>query len=237
MFGILIYMATTIYKSGIVTLIDGTEIYATPLKIKYLREFMEVFDRVKDAESDDSRVMLLLDCCRIAMKQYCPTIATVSDVEDSIDMKGMYDILKYSAGIDLQSTPDDKEAKKDKPEDKSPTWEETDLAALESEVFLLGIWKDYEDLETSLSMPELTATLNAKRESEYTERKFLAAIQGVDLDEQTGRKEEDPWEAMKARVFSRGQTSDSNDVLALQGQNAVKQGFGIGMGLDYERID
>jgi hypothetical protein len=38
---------------------------------------------------------------------------------------------------------------------------------------------------------------------------------------------------MKARVFSRGATSDSNDVLSLQGQNARKVGFGIGMGLDY----
>jgi hypothetical protein len=39
---------------------------------------------------------------------------------------------------------------------------------------------------------------------------------------------------MKARVFSKGKTSDSNDVLALQGQNAKKAGFGIGMGLDYD---
>jgi hypothetical protein len=63
----------------------------------------------------------------------------------------------------------------------------------------------------------------------------LAAIQGVDLDGSTnsdrGQKE---WEDMKARVFSGGATSDSNDVLALQGQNAIKAGFGIGMGLDYE---
>ena len=41
---------------------------------------------------------------------------------------------------------------------------------------------------------------------------------------------------MKARVFSRGQTSDGNDVLALQGANAQKAGFGIGMGLEYEDL-
>jgi hypothetical protein len=41
---------------------------------------------------------------------------------------------------------------------------------------------------------------------------------------------------MKARVFSRGQTSDSNDVLSLQGATAQKAGFGIGMGLDYENL-
>jgi hypothetical protein len=41
---------------------------------------------------------------------------------------------------------------------------------------------------------------------------------------------------MKARVFSGGATTDSNDILALQGHNAQKAGFGIGMGLDYENL-
>jgi hypothetical protein len=149
----------------------------------------------------------------------------------------MYKILDLSAGISMGDS-DDKDDKKDSEKHEKPSsWKDTDLAALESEVFLLGIWKDYEELEASMSMPELSATLNAKREADYAEKKFLAAMQGVDLDEQSGRKEEDPWEAMKARVFSRGQAAGANDVLALQGQNAAKQGFGIGMGLDYERIE
>jgi hypothetical protein len=42
---------------------------------------------------------------------------------------------------------------------------------------------------------------------------------------------------MKARVFSGGQAADSKDIVALQGVNAQKAGFGIGMGLDYEKID
>lgn len=228
-------MATTIYKSGNIQLIDGTEIYITPLKIKYLRQFMEEFENIKDITSEEGRVNSLLECCRIGMQQYYPSLKTVEDIEDNIDLKTMYSILKFSAGIDLEAKIEDEDVSK-KDSQEAPTWDKTDLAALESEVFLLGIWKDYEDLESSLSMPELTATLNAKREAEYAEKKFLAAIQGVDLDEQSGRKQEDPWEAMKARVFSRGQASDSNDVLALQGLNAAKQGFGIGMGLDYERI-
>jgi hypothetical protein len=41
---------------------------------------------------------------------------------------------------------------------------------------------------------------------------------------------------MKARVFSGGATSDSNDIIALQGINAQKAGFGIGMGLSYEVV-
>jgi hypothetical protein len=78
------------------------------------------------------------------------------------------------------------------------------------------------------------ATLESKRDLDYQEKKFLAAIQGVDLDKNSGaEKGQKEWEDMKARVFSRGTTGDSNDVLALQGQNAKKAGFGIGMGLDY----
>ena len=51
------------------------------------------------------------------------------------------------------------------------------------EVFLLGHWKDYDELESSLSMPELAATLKAVYESERRRQKFMAALQGVDLDE------------------------------------------------------
>ena len=62
----------------------------------------------------------------------------------------------------------------------------------------------------------------------------MAAIQGVDLDKQSGSERgQKEWEDMKARVFSGGKATDSNDVLALQGVTAQKAGFGIGMGLDY----
>lgn len=96
-------------------------------------------------------------------------------------------------------------------------------------------------MEDNLSMPELTSILVAKREQEYDEKKFLAAMQGVDLDgsnktpdgKERGQKE---WEDLKARVFSRGATKDSNDVLSLQGSTAAKAGIGIGMGLDYASV-
>ena len=118
--------------------------------------------------------------------------------------------------------------------DSGVTWDTLDLAKLEAEAFLLGIWKDYEELELSLSMPELTATLEIKRESDYNDKKFSAGLKGIDLDEQSGKK--NAWEEMKARVFSNGSAANANDVLALQGQNAIKAGFGIGMGLDYEKL-
>ena len=229
-------MATTIYKSKIVYLFDGTELEIIPLKIKYLREFMIVFNDIKNAKNDDEAVQTLVKCVRICMKQYYPKISgSVEEVEDNIDMPTIYDILDIAAGIRINKK--SQEPVKDQAIDSGQTWEDLDLAKLESEVFLLGIWKDYQELETSLSMPELMATLEVSRELDYTEKKFLAAIQGVDLDGETNKnKGQKEWEDMKARVFSKGKTKDSNDVLALQGINAQKAGFGIGMGLDYEDL-
>ena len=97
------------------------------------------------------------------------------------------------------------------------------------------MWKDYQELEDSLSMPELTAILVAKRESDYEERRFLAAIQGVDLDKES-KRDTNAWEDMKARVFSGGKAESSDDILSMQGINAQKAGFGIGAGLEYSDI-
>jgi hypothetical protein len=86
-------------------------------------------------------------------------------------------------------------------------------------------------------MPELTTTLIAKREQDHESKKFLAAIQGIDLDAQgEGNRGQKEWEDLKARVFSGGQTGDSNDITSLQGANAQKAGFGIGMGIDYQVV-
>jgi hypothetical protein len=83
-------------------------------------------------------------------------------------------------------------------------------------------------------MPELVAILEAKNNQDYENRKFMAALQGVDLDSSSS---ENKWEEMKARVYSNGATSNPNDILALQGAAAARAGFGIGQGLDYEVIN
>jgi len=229
-------MATTIYKTQIVQIFDGTELEIIPLKIKYLREFMAAFDDVKSAKDDDAAMQVLVECTRICMKQYYPEISiSVDQIEDNVDMPTVYKILDVAAGIKINKTSE--EPVKEQAEKSGETWETLDLAKLESEVFLLGIWKDYQELEKSMSMPELLATLEVSRELDYTEKKFMAAIQGVDLEAQSQpEKGQQEWENMKARVFSRGQTNDANDVLSLQGPKAKSLGFGIGNGLDYEDL-
>lgn len=227
-------MATKIYDSDTITTIDGVEIYITPLKIKYLRMFLEEFETVKLSKDDDGAIERLLYCTRIAMQQYFPKIKTIEDVGDSFDLQTVYKIINIAAGIKINQDKTE-ETVKQQATDSGSSWETLDLAKLESEVFLLGIWKDYEDLEESLSMPELTATLVAKRELDYSDKKFQASIQGIDLDKNTGKS--NAWEEMKARVFSGGKATDPKDILSMQGVNAQKAGFGIGMGLSYEKID
>lgn len=201
---------------------------------------MDIFNKqIKLAESQDDIVNGIMSALAVSMKQYFPKIATVSDVEDNIDMPTAYKILELGAGIKLSPNQDEDEEADGKQSSKDisnaeSNWESFDLAKLESEAFLLGIWKDYEELESSLSMPELIETISAKRESDYNDKKFMAAIQGIDIDKEN---KSNAWEEMKARVFSKGQTDNPNDIVAFQGANAQKAGFGIGMGLSYERID
>jgi len=227
-------MATTVYKADKVSLVDGTSIDLFPLKIKYLRQFMEAFELVKTADNDEEAIIFLSNCAAIAMQQYHPEISTIYELEDSMDLPGIYKVLEIAAGIKINEQSE--EPVKEQAEEGGSSWQSLDLAKLEAEVFLLGIWKDYADLEINLSMPELLITLESKRDLDYQEKKFLAAIQGVDLDKNSGQSSGNKWEEMKARVFSGGRAKDGNDVLALQGMNAQKAGFGIGMGLGYEDL-
>jgi hypothetical protein len=226
-------MPTEIYKSAVVELIDGTELYITPLKIKFLKLFLDEFENVKLATNDDEAIDALAKCTVIAMRQYYPLIRTQEELEDNIDMPSIYRILDFAAGIKINEKAE--ETVKKQATESGSTWDDLDLAELESEVFLLGIWKDYEELESSMSMPEIIATLKIKRDLDYSQKKFLAAMQGVDLDK-ANNNNSNAWEEMKARVFSKGKASDPNDITALQGYNAQKAGFGIGMGLDYEDL-
>lgn len=228
-----IYMATKIYETTTIHLIDGTELYLTPLKLKYLREFMDAFENVKNASGDDEALTFLTECARVAMKQYYPEIKTLEDLEDNVDMPTLYKIIDIAAGIKIQDQENDIQ---EQATDSGSSWDNLDLAEIEAEVFLLGIWKDYEELERSMSMPEIISTLGSKRDLDYQEKKFLAAIQGVDLDKNSGSGGQDKWEEMKARVFSGGQTGDPNDIISYQGAKAAKVGFGVGMGLDYQKL-
>jgi hypothetical protein len=231
-------MAKEIYAIDYVTTVDGTEIELSPLKIKYFKQFMNVFDEVKKAESEDEVFQIFTKCCVISMKQFYPKIKTVEDFEDNFDMKSMNKIIKVAGGIDIENNQQENKQVNPNEEEKS-SWDTLDLVKLESEAFLLGIWKNFDELESSICIAELMAILEQKREFDYQDKKFTAAVAGVDLEGQEHKQEEDPWEAMKARVASKVSgigNGDPNDITSLQGQKAAQAGFGIGMGLDYENL-
>ena len=75
----------------------------------------------------------------------------------------------------------------------------------------MGHWKNYDELEDSLSVEEVLFTLKAIREKDERDKKFGAAIQGIDLDD-----------------------TQAPDITTLSGGQAAKAGFGIGMGLGHE---
>lgn len=79
----------------------------------------------------------------------------------------------------------------------------------------MGHWKNYDDLEESLSVDELLKTVSALYERESRHNKFMAAMQGVDLEE------------------SKKVAPEENDITKLKGFQAQKAGFGIGNGLEY----
>ncbi len=73
------------------------------------------------------------------------------------------------------------------------------MAKLEAELFLLGHWKNFDEIEDNLNLEELQTILEASREQEYNRQKFAAALKGVDLDEKTGNTDSS-FEEVKRRA-------------------------------------
>lgn len=96
-------MATSVYETSEIELLDGTKVVMRPLKISLLREFMKKFEGIaKVADNNDKSMDLLIDCVQIAMKQYAPDLATDRvRLEDNIDLPSVYKVVEAAAGIKL----------------------------------------------------------------------------------------------------------------------------------------
>lgn len=66
---------------------------------------------------------------------------------------------------------------------------------------MLGIWRNIEELEESLNLRELEAIVKAARDREHRNNKFMAALKGINLDEDDDAKER--FEAVKRRAEAR----------------------------------
>jgi hypothetical protein len=81
-------------------------------------------------------------------------------------------------------------------------------------------------------MPEMVQTFKSMQKTEEEKRKFLASIQGVELNVSSNENEEgSSFEDIQRRAL--GITTSANDVVSLQGSFAAEAGFGIGAGLGY----
>jgi len=69
---------------------------------------------------------------------------------------------------------------------------------LEGEIFLLGIWKNFEELEDSLSLAELYQLQSSSRDKDHEHRKFAAALKGIDIDER--EEAEDAFKQVERRA-------------------------------------
>ena len=89
----------------------------------------------------------------------------------------------------------------------------------------MGRWKNFDDLEESLNMPELMLILKEKRAGERRERQFLAAIQGIDLDKNEKDPVQERIEEVKRRAAVR--TLGEQEV---ERQEYAELGFGFESG-------
>ena len=80
-------------------------------------------------------------------------------------------------------------------------------------------------------MPELLQTLKSIKKKESEERKFLAGMQGIDLNIEEEKNEGPTFEDVRRKAL--GIEADGSDIVSLQGQFAAEAGFGIGAGLGY----
>jgi hypothetical protein len=80
-------------------------------------------------------------------------------------------------------------------------------------------------------MAELIQTFKAMQKNESEKRKFLASIQGIDLNDEV--EEGTTFDDIQRRAL--GIDASGDDVVSLQGAFAAQAGFGIGEGLGYFR--
>jgi len=81
-------------------------------------------------------------------------------------------------------------------------------------------------------MPELIQTFKSMQKTEDEKRKFLASLQGVNLNEEE-EKEGPTFDDIRRKAL--GMNVSGDDIVSLQGQFATEAGFGIGAGLGYSK--
>jgi inhibitor of KinA sporulation pathway (predicted exonuclease) len=96
-------MAITVNEPTATALLDGTVINARPLKLSLLREFSKAFAKISEvADDEDKSIDLLLECVKVALKQYAPELLEDTvDLEEILDIKIVYQIIEEASGSNI----------------------------------------------------------------------------------------------------------------------------------------
>ena len=95
-------MATKVYETVELELLDGRTITVKPLNLKNLREVMKEWSKASDVKTEDEFLDVLITCTSIAFRQFAPDLAeSKTELEESVDLQTMYKILEVAADIRL----------------------------------------------------------------------------------------------------------------------------------------
>lgn len=95
-------MATKIYETVELELLDGRVVTIKPLSIKNLRDLMKAWEASREAKTEIDFLDVVAECARIAFRQFAPDLAENEDAfEDAIDLQTMYKVLEVAADIKL----------------------------------------------------------------------------------------------------------------------------------------
>jgi hypothetical protein len=92
-------MATRVYETIELELLDGRTILVKPLNLKNLRSVMKEWQEAQNAENEDEFLDVLIKCTSIAMTQLDPSIA--ENIDEVMDLQTMYKVLEIAADIKL----------------------------------------------------------------------------------------------------------------------------------------
>ena len=92
-------MATKVYETIELELLDGRTITVRPLNLKNLRLVMKEWQSAQDVENEDDFLDVLIKCTSIAMTQLDPSIA--ENIDEVMDLQTMYKVLEIAADIRL----------------------------------------------------------------------------------------------------------------------------------------
>lgn len=97
-------MASSVYKTVDIELMDGKILKARPLKISLLRKFMNAFGELPAvADDNDKSLDVLVSCVAVALEQFDDKNANKEYVEDNMDLPMIYNVIEAASGIKLDN--------------------------------------------------------------------------------------------------------------------------------------